>query len=204
MGKAALNAWLCVVAISMNLMVMKQITIFGLNVTATDALAVGYILGLNLLQEFYGKREARLHVWLSFFCSAIFLALTRLHLLYEPNAYDTFHSSYAAIFGGLGRLIVASFISFVSIQFLDIRVFGWLKDKFSGKKLAVRVWVSLILSQTFDTLIFSFLGLYGLVENIWDVILLSLAIKGIILTIASPFSSLASYFSVKQVYRPQT
>src|SRR5690554_7549504 len=59
LGERALHAWLCVIAVAMNLFVSKQISLFGLEVTATDALAVSYLLGFNLLQEFYGKQVAR-------------------------------------------------------------------------------------------------------------------------------------------------
>jgi len=56
LGKEALVAYVCVLGILSNLFVTKQILLFGFNVIATDAFVVGAVLGLQLLQEYYGKK----------------------------------------------------------------------------------------------------------------------------------------------------
>ena len=87
-GKELMIAWLSLLAVAMNLFVLKQITLFGLCVTSSDALAVGYLLGLNLIQEFFGGKTARKTVWISLFISASFVLLSQIHLAYTPNHYD--------------------------------------------------------------------------------------------------------------------
>ena len=67
LGKEALVALICVQAVLVNFFVTKQITLFGLTATASDALAVGATLALNLLQEYYQKPVARKAIWISFF-----------------------------------------------------------------------------------------------------------------------------------------
>jgi uncharacterized PurR-regulated membrane protein YhhQ (DUF165 family) len=54
-GSAALTTWITVQALLANLFVLKQITLFGLNVTASDGFAIGSLLGINLLQEYFSK-----------------------------------------------------------------------------------------------------------------------------------------------------
>ncbi len=49
LGKEALIALICLQAVLVNFFVTKQITLFGLTATASDALAVGTTLALNLL-----------------------------------------------------------------------------------------------------------------------------------------------------------
>jgi uncharacterized integral membrane protein (TIGR00697 family) len=85
------------------------------------------------------------------------------------------------------RLIFASLFSFLAVQLIDLSFFGFLREKTSGKYLTGRITLALILSQTLDTLLFSFLGLYGIVAHISHIILFSLAIKGVVILLSTPF-----------------
>lgn len=190
-GEKALNAWLCVVAISMNLFVIKQIRLCGLEVTSTDSLSVGYILGLNLIQEYYGREAAKLHVAIAFVCSVGFVGLSYIHLSYFPSTFDTTHEHYVVICECLPRLLFASIASFVLVQLVDISFFSYLRKRFIKKFIGFRVGISLMLSQTLDTFIFSFLGLYGLVQNIWHIIFVSLLIKFVIILLSSPLAEIS-------------
>ena len=190
MGEKAINAWLCFVAVAMNLLVMKQITLFGLNVTATDSLAVSYMLGLNMIQEVYGTNAARQHAFLAIFVCAGFTILTVLHNFYIPNSFDCTHGAYKLILSSMPRIVIASMLSFLAIQLLDIVFFNWLREKFNGKYFSGRVTYNLIVSQTLDTLLFSYLGLYGLVPNLWHIIWLSLGIKMIVIVFSVPFAQM--------------
>lgn len=189
-GKEILIAWLAMLAIAMNLFVLKQITLFGLNVTASDALAVGYLLGLNLLQEFFGITWARKCMAISFFVSCSFLLLAQIHLLYLPNRFDLADRHFTFLFTPALRITLASLFSFLIVQLFDSAFFAFLKEKTGGKYLTLRACLALGLSQTLDTTLFSYLGLYGLVASVPDIIVLSLAIKGIIILLSAPFVSL--------------
>lgn len=193
LGERALHAWLCVIAVTMNLFVSKQISLFGLDVTATDALAVSYLLGFNLLQEFYGKATARSHLLISFLVSSGFVLMSLFHLAYEPNGFDVTHQAFELILTPLPRLIGASLLTFVVVQAFDIFFFGWLREKFEGRKLVVRLMVCLVFSQIIDTVLFSFLGLYGQVGNLFDIIQVSLGFKYIVIALSLPLGGLATY-----------
>ncbi len=176
--------WLVLLSIAMNLFVLKQVTILGLKVTASEALVVGYLLTLNLIQEYYGQKFVRYIVKLVFLSMLAFVLLSRLHLLYQggPN-----HE----IFSPLPRLFLASLASFFTVQLFDIWFFAKLRDKCSGKLLTVRTTISLLLSQTLDTILFTFLGLWGLVGSPFHVIAFSLLIKSVIILFNAPFVALS-------------
>jgi uncharacterized integral membrane protein (TIGR00697 family) len=186
-GKELLISWLSLLAVAMNLFVLKQITLFGLSVTSSDALGVGYLLGLNLIQEFFGRKTARQTVWISLFIASGFVLLSQIHLAYAPNRYDLAQSHFTFLFTPMPRLIFASLFSFLAVQLIDLSFFGFLREKTSGKYLTGRITLALILSQTLDTLLFSFLGLYGIVAHISHIILFSLAIKGVVILLSTPF-----------------
>lgn len=190
-GKEFLIAWLCLLAVAMNLFVFKQVTLFGLSVTSSDALAVGYLLGLNLIQEFFGHPLARKCVWISLFISSGFVLLTQIHLLYTPNPYDLSQPHFLFLFKPMPRIILASLFSFVVVQLADIAFFGFLRKKTSGKFLTGRTVLALIVSQALDTVLFSYLGLYGLVASVGDVICLSLIVKAVVIVLSTPFVSLS-------------
>lgn len=198
-GKESLTAWLAVLAVGMNLFVLKQITLFGLNVTSSDALAVGYLLGLNLIQEFFGRKVARNMVWISFFASGGFTLLSQMILAYTPNHFDVAHSHFIFVFSPAPRLMIASLASFLLVQFVDLAFFQFLRAKTEGKYLTLRTTTTLIVSQLLDTLVFSFLGLYGLVSSLSDVIIMSLAIKGIVIILTIPFVTLSRRMARVQV-----
>ena len=176
--------WLGLLAVVMNLFVLKQIPLLGLHVTASEALVVGYLLTLNLIQEYFGKKFAQSAVKLTFLIMLFFVLLSRLHLLYKggPN-HD--------IFSPLPRLFIASLVSFFTVQLFDISLFAYLREKFSGRLLTMRTTLSLLMSQTLDTILFTVLGLWGLVENPLHVIIFSLLIKSLIILLQAPFVSLS-------------
>lgn len=191
LGKEALIAWLCMLAIGMNLFVLKQMRFLGLEVTCSDALAVGYFLGLNLLQEFFGRPLAKRAVGIAFFISGCFLVLSLVHLLYLPSEADLFHSHFLALLLPLPRLLFASITSFLAVQCFDLSFFAFLRKKTSGRHLTLRTLLTLVLSELFDTLLFSFLGLYGQVAALSEIILFSLFVKTVTIVALSPFISLS-------------
>lgn len=190
-GKEYLIAWLAVLALAMNLFVLKQVTLFHLKVTASEALGVGYLLGLNLIQEFFGRSAVKRMAWISLWVSGSFIILSQLHLAYQPNEYDLMHPSFALLLTPMPRILLASFCSFGVIQLLDISFFAFLRKKMEGHFFTGRVLLSLFLSQTLDTVLFSFLGLYGLVEALSEIILFSLGIKLVVIFLTAPFISLS-------------
>src|ERR1700704_2652696 len=82
LGKEALIAWVAIQALIANLFVLKQITLFGLDVTASDAFAIGSLLGLNFLQEYFNREEANKATWICFFFMIFFVLVSQIHLFY--------------------------------------------------------------------------------------------------------------------------
>lgn len=187
-GKVAMMMWASLLLLSANLFVIKQITLFGLSVTSSDALAVGYLFSLNLIQEFFGQSQARRTLWLSFAISLSFVFLSFFHLAYEPNPFDQTHIHFEALLKPVPRIMIASFASFLLVQLFDLRFFDYLRGKTEGRYLVVRMATSLVIVEMFDTLLFSFLALYGVVGSLFDVILFSFAIKTLSAFLIAPFS----------------
>jgi len=191
LGREAIKIWLVLLTIGMNLFVLKQITLFGLNVTCSDTLAVGYLLGLNLIQEFFGRKETLRTIWITALASLAFLFLSLMTLVYQPSAYDQAHPLLYQLFFPQLRLVFASLTTFLIVQGCDLKLFAVLRAKTGGRWLPLRIAISLLCLQTLDTLLFSFLGLYGIVPKILDIIIFSLAVKWIIVLLSTPYVALS-------------
>lgn len=181
LGQSALTAWVVVQALLANLFVLKQITLFGFNVTASDAFAIGSLLGLNFLQEYFSKEAAKKATWICFFFMIFFVLVSQLHLLYAPSPYDTTQPAFLTILSASPRLLVASMGVFFLVQQIDVRFFAFLKKCLPKTGFAIRVAMALIVSQFLDTFLFSFAGLYGIVVSVIDIILISFMIKLIVI-----------------------
>lgn len=186
LGKGALTAWVAIQALIANLFVLKQITLFSFEVTSSDAFVIGSLLGLNFLQEYYGQDEAKQASWICFFFMLFFVAVSQLHLFYQPSAFDSAHAAFQKILAPAPRLLAASMSVFFLVQQIDIRLFSFFKNKFSRLSFAARAAICLVISQFLDTFLFSFAGLYGLVISVFDIIVVSFAIKLIVIGCITP------------------
>lgn len=197
LGKDYLIGLVSTLAVIVNLFVIKQITLLGLTATASDALAVGITLSLNLMQEYYGKSSALKAIWVGFFCALFYCLLSMLHLTYLPAPLDTSNQHYHALLALMPRTISASLGTYLVVQRIDAHLYGFLKSKFAGRYFILRNYTSLAFTQILDTILFSFLGLYKMnlayssLQTIFEIMVVSILIKLTIIALAVPYVRLA-------------
>lgn len=191
LGKEALTCFITVSCILANLFVVKQIMLCGLTATGSDAFSIGGVLGLNLLQEYYDRTTAQKAIVVSFVLLIFYCIVSQLHIAYNPCITDTMHAHYAAILAYMPRIIIASLSVYVMIQYLDSWLYAQLKHFSKGRYLILRNLISLSVCQLLDTVLFSYLGLYGIVHNIGEIIMISYAIKLAAIALSIPFIALS-------------
>lgn len=191
LGKEALIALISTFFLLANIFVIKQIELFGLNATGADAFIIGIGFAINVLQEKWGIQIARKSIIISLATSLLYLIVSKFHLAYQAASFDTTNPHFIILLENTTRIIAASFISYLCIQFFDTAIYGYLKRQSHGKYLILRNYASLLSSQFLDTILFSFLGLYGIVDNIWQIIFVSYCIKVISIFLITPFMYLA-------------
>jgi len=198
LGKEALVALIGLLCVLSNVFVIKQITIFGLQATAADAFSVGALLGLQLLQEYYGKIITKKTIWICFFCLILYTAISQIHLLYTPSVWDSAQPHFYAILRFAPRITIASLTVYLFVQHLNRYFYDKLKIKLDNRYLLARNYFLMTVSQLIDTILFGFLGLYGIVNNVTQVIIVSYAIKLLAILIVAPFVTLS-----KKMYQPR-
>ena len=187
LGREALVACISLLFVLANLFVVKQVTLFGFDVMAADTYIIGAVLGFNLLQEFFGAQIAKKTIWISFFISFVFVIMSQIHLLYLPNAYDVTQSLFTGILGFLPRIVLASFIAHIISQYLRLWLYGFFKRLSANKYLVGRNILVTVIEQAVDTILFAFIGLYGVVHSITDMFILSFIIKIITILCITPW-----------------
>lgn len=198
LGKGALITFIAVQAVLANFLVLKQMDFLGLTITCTDVFMIGSIFSLNLLQEYFGKEEVKKAIGVTFFILLFFIVASQFHVLYVPSAVDNAHAHFQFLFSFMPRIIITSFCVFFLVQYLDMHFFSYLKKKLPFPFM-IRAFISLMLSQLVDTVLFSYLALYGIVGSIFDIIIVSFLVKGIIIGLSTPFCLFSKTFYKKEI-----
>lgn len=131
LGAFAMMGFIALQAVFSNFFVVKEMDLFGFSVTCSDVFAVGGILGLNLLQEFFGKEAASKAIYLSFFALLFFYAMSKMHLLYVPSSFDRTHKAFETVFASNLRIVISSILVYFTVQRIDLHFFHWMKKRFS-------------------------------------------------------------------------
>lgn len=199
LGKEALVAYVSLLFVMANIFVIKQISLCSWYATTADAFIIGISLSLNLLQELWQKEIARKAIWISFTCSAFYMIMTQLFLAYVPVMQDTTQIHFEHVMGNTMRLVVASCVAYIVTQMMDTYVYAYMRQKTDGRYFVVRNYISICLSQFIDTLLFSFLGLYGILPNLIHIMVVSYVIKLCAIAGATPFLIYSKrYFNFKK------
>jgi uncharacterized integral membrane protein (TIGR00697 family) len=195
-GSGALIAYVSIQCILANIMVLKQVTLFGLSATCADPFTIGATLGLNLLQEYYGRAITKKTIAINFGLLVFYLIMSQIHLWYIPNTADTMHPHFVTLFSFMPRLIIASFSVFLISQSVDYWLYGILQRSRLSRFLVLRNYGSILVSQLIDTVLFSLFGLYGLVDSIVHIIVISYAVKVLAIIITVPFIALSKRIAI--------
>lgn len=126
--------------------------------------------------------------------------MAQIHLFYYPSPFDTSQSSFDAILSPSPRLLAASLCVFWIVQQIDLRLFGYLKQRYQRISLSLRNAFSLSATQFLDTLLFSIFGLWGIVAHLSDIILVSFLIKLIVIALMSPLVHFSKRFVPEKGY----
>jgi uncharacterized integral membrane protein (TIGR00697 family) len=177
LGSYALCSLIAFQCVLSNLLVLKQAVFFGFTATCADPFTIGATIGLNLLQEFYGKLITKKAIIITFFLLLFYTIMTQIHVYYIPADVDIMQIHYQALFATTPRIACASLFTYTMVQWLDYVFYGFLKEWLHNRFMYLRTFVSLVICQAIDTVFFTFLGLGNIVEHPWDVIMVSYTIK---------------------------
>lgn len=197
-GKTGLYAWVGIATVLANIQVVKTIELFGLVMTLGNTMYGTIYLTSDLLNEKYGERDAKKAVWFGFFTLIMTTIIMQMALRFEPFAEaQQVQSALDMIFGIMPQLAVGSLCAYFISQFLDVKIYSFLKRKFSRpEQLWIRNNGSTIISQLVDTLVFctiAFANLYTF--DVWfQIFITTYLIKFVISVATTPVLYIARGF----------
>lgn len=194
-GKAGLYAYVGFATILANIQACKSIELFGIATTAGAVLYASTFLCTDILSERYGKATATKAVWLGVVVNLLWLTGTQLTLAFEPSASDYIQPSLAVVFGMVPRISIASLISYIASQRLDVFMYHmiWSRTGNSEKGLWLRNNGSTLVSQLIDTVLFVTIAFWGnMPVNVFvQVMVTTYLFKAIVALADTPFAYIA-------------
>lgn len=199
-GRVWIVAMVVTCTLLMNILVMKQMTLFGLAVTGGNVLYAMVFLANDVLNEHYGRQAAKQAVLIGFAAGLGAMVLMQFGLWYEPNQFDEAqgHLDYFFRVAAFPRIIIASMLSYLLAQLLNARCYHWIRTATGANRLMwLRSNASTWMSQAFDTVLFTTAALAGTVINSWaewrDAVLFAWLIKIAVAAAATPFLYLTTW-----------
>ncbi|WP_243290819.1 queuosine precursor transporter [Bacillus sp. FJAT-47783] len=192
--KEGLFVWIGFSTVVANLQVVKTVELFGLTATLGNIMYGTAFFVTDIINEKYGKEEAKKAVWLGFSTLISLTIIMQVVLIFIPHEFDIAHDSLQTIFGLLPRIALGSLVAYLVSQYVDVHLYAMLKTKFpSDRALWIRNNGSTMISQLLDTLVFTsiaFLGQYPLA--VWvQIFITTYVIKFIVAIIDTPFAYIA-------------
>jgi queuosine precursor transporter len=155
-----------------NIIAVKLASIFGLIVPAAVLLfPIAYIFG-DVLTEVYGYARARQVIWTGFFCNliAVIAIWASGQLPSAPfwnlagfQTPEAAQRAYQAVLGFTPRLLAASFVAYLTGEFLNSLVLAKLKVRTAGRFLWLRTILSTVIGEGADSAVFISLAFVGII-----------------------------------------
>lgn len=171
LGKSGLYCWTVLATIAANIEVLIVVDAFGMEQTLGNVLFASTFLVTDILSEAEGKKASQKAVVIGIAASVIFILISQSWMLYTPNESDWVSPSIAAIFSNTPRLMLSSIVVYAIVQVFDVFAYHaiWnLTTKLcndSTRFLWVRNNAATLISQFFNTLLYTFFAFYGIYSN---------------------------------------
>ena len=161
-----LTVTFCVCLIVSNILEIKTVQLGPLTITAGFVVfPLSYIIN-DCIVEIYGFAKAKLVIWLGFMMNLIVTLLLQIGI-WLPGA-DTWTAQEAMemIYGGVPRILAASFTAFLCGSMVNAYVMSKMKTASKGGKgFSVRAIVSTLWGESTDSMIFFPLAFGGILPT---------------------------------------
>ena len=183
-----------------NVVSSKIVSFWGLTVPAAIVAYPLTFLMTDVIGEIWGKEEANKTVLLGFICQCVSLILIALAILLPVASFADNQAEFQLILGSSFRVVFASMIAYICSQSWDVWVFHKVRDLYiaiHGSRIGGRwIWnnVSTMTSQIIDTGIFITIAFYGVVPDIFAMIISQYLVKLVYAVLDTvPFYLLTNY-----------
>lgn len=200
-GKTGVFIWLAFSTILANIETIKNIDLFGITMTLGNIIYCTSFLATDILNEIYGKEEAKKGIIVGFATMICFTVYTQIDLMFIPSSTDFASESLKVVFGLTPRICFASMLTYLISNYIDIFIFTEIKKRFSDDKYYIlRKNGSNLISQFVDSFLFTIIAFWGIynLPVVLELILTTYIVKIIISVTDIPFMKIAKGFTKKE------
>jgi queuosine precursor transporter len=148
-----------------NITVQKLVPIgSNLILTAGDFIFPLVYIADSVLTEVYGYAASRKVIWMALFSNVLMALVISLAIALPGAKAWGYQDQFAAILGRTPQIVFASFVAFLSGEFINSYILAKLKIFTSGKWLWMRTTGSLMIGQGIDTIIFNIIAFFGVIS----------------------------------------
>lgn len=158
-----LNSLFVGLLILANILGVKLFSVGGYILPAAVIVYVLTYLVTDVIGEVYGKEMAQKTVKAGFITQVFAILFIFIAIKLPAASVFQLQPEFAEVLGGSFRVMIASLISYLVSQNLDVFIFHRLKAKHGNRKLWLRNNLSTMGSQLMDTTIFITIAFYGIV-----------------------------------------
>jgi uncharacterized integral membrane protein (TIGR00697 family) len=170
-GRQGLLACIVLAILLSNLQGPKLTTIFGLQTSLGVIFYSGIFFATDLLSEKYGRMQANRAVIIGFAVSVITVLMLSIALEFQPTTdpetaalSNDIQDAFATILNFTPRFVFGSLFAYLISQTFDVWFFHFIKTRTHGRHLWLRNNLSTMTSQIIDTLLYSLVVWWGVVE----------------------------------------
>ncbi|MFP6334144.1 queuosine precursor transporter, partial [Bacillus subtilis] len=123
-GKTGLFVWVAVGTIIANIQVIKTVELFSVSATLGNVMFASIYLATDILNDIYGRKQAKKAVWLGFSSVIVMVILLQCSLTFIPAQEDVSQDALKTIFGIVTRRALGSIFAYIIGQNLDVLLFN--------------------------------------------------------------------------------
>lgn len=164
LGKEGIIGWMGIATILANILILKGVDILGISATLGNVLFASNFLATDMLTENYGYKEAKKGVKFAVISIISYLIIGQVALLYIPSSTDTIQPLFETLFSFAPRITIASVSMFALSNFVDIRLYEYLKNKTNNKKMWLRNNLCTIICNGGENFLFYTIAFAGIMS----------------------------------------
>jgi uncharacterized integral membrane protein (TIGR00697 family) len=170
-GQHGLLASIVLAILLANLQGPKLTVIFGMQTSLGVIFYSSIFFATDVLSEKYGRAAANRAVLIGFSVSVSIVLMLSIAMLFKPSVQPgsaafsaEIHDAFKSILDFTPRFVFGSLFAYLISQSFDVWCFHAIKKRTNGRFLWLRNNLSTMASQTIDTLIYSFVVWWGVVD----------------------------------------
>lgn len=166
----------------------KLISFFGLTIDASGVFYAAVFLATHFIIEQSGKKEGFKTIWYGALAVLFFVATSKMIvLLVGLPVNDVANQALQVIFNPSVRVTLASILSYIFAQYINVAIFSSLKEKTKNKYLWLRSVSANVVAQLADSILFFSIAFFDLSgPALVRAIVAGWLLKSIVVLVGSP------------------